>query len=224
MDRLYHIARSYMLKQKWQWIVRAMGKKPQTLLDVGTGTGYFPAFAKDRGCAVWAVEQDANARNMVQKNRGIETYSSLSEVLLSDHSVELITLWHVLEHLPDLDQQILTIDRLLHPSGWLVLALPNIQSWDALHYVQDWAGYDVPRHLWHFSPATIEQLMKKYGFCLSHSLPMPLDGVYISLLSEKNRGIRGAYARGGWWGVRSFMAALRRSDQASSMVYFFRKE
>lgn len=224
LDRIYHAVRRYMLGRKRQWIVGELGANPATLLDIGTGTGYFPAHMARYGTQVWAVEQDEDARTCAETKHHIRPWASLSEATLANHSLEVITLWHVLEHLPHLDEHLQKISDKLSENGLLVIALPNPLSWDATFYQKEWAGYDVPRHLWHFSSDSIQQLLDRHGFRLVKTRPMPLDGVYISLLSEKNSGARCAVLRGLITGLRAWVMTLFRSSRSSSMVYFFRRK
>jgi 2-polyprenyl-3-methyl-5-hydroxy-6-metoxy-1,4-benzoquinol methylase len=152
------------------------------ILDIGCGTGEFLHEMKSHGWSITGVEPSPNARESSKKKTGVEIFKSLSDV--TDNDFNAITLWHVLEHLPDPNQALRTVHNLLHQSGTIFIAVPNLQSYDAGYYQSFWAGYDVPRHLWHFDKKNMETLLKKNGLQLVKILPMHLDSFYVSLLSE----------------------------------------
>lgn len=227
---LFRLARNRMLKQKISWVERSLGGMlPSSLLDVGAGTGYFADQIRRLDCDVVAVEVDDDARALVAQRIGLDRsfahISALPKVYEKD-AFQVITLWHVLEHIPDLDAHLSAFYQMLKPGGALVLALPNSTSFDARHYKRMWAAYDVPRHLWHFSFNTLSALVSRYGFALSSVHPMYLDAFYVSILSEQNRkntrsGM--AFCRGIGLGLRSLYASLRNKNLASSLVYILHK-
>ena len=137
---------------------------------------------KSHGWSISGVEPSPNARESSKKKTGVEIFKSLSEV--PENNFNAITLWHVLEHLPDPNQALRAVYNLLNQSGTIFIAVPNLQSYDASHYQSFWAGYDVPRHLWHFDKKNMEILLKKNGLQIVKVLPMRLDSYYVSLLSE----------------------------------------
>jgi SAM-dependent methyltransferase len=152
------------------------------ILDIGCGTGEFLFEMKSHGWSISGVEPSPNARESSEKKTEVEIFKSLSDV--TENNFNAITLWHVLEHLPDPNQALKIIRRLLNQSGTIFIAVPNFQSCDANHYQSFWAGYDVPRHLWHFGKKNMEALLKKNDLKLVKILPMRLDSFYVSLLSE----------------------------------------
>jgi len=136
---------------------------------------------------------------------------------------DIITLWHVLEHVSDLDAQIKELKRLLKPKGYLIIAVPNYKSYDADHYKTFWAAYDVPRHLWHFSKNAIQSIFGKFNFILEKTLPMKFDSFYVSLLSEKYKTGKMNYLKAFRIGLRSNIKA-KRTGEYSSLIYVLRND
>ena len=223
INRLYHISRSFMLKKKRHLIEKETSGR--RLLDIGSGTGYFLNEMKINGWNADGVEISESARNFCEINFGIKPYypHDITGDKLST-GYDVISLWHVLEHVYDPDQYLNKIFGLLAQNGILVLALPNSCSADAKHYREFWAGYDVPRHLWHFSPETIEKLLCKHHFTLHRSYRMPLDGYYVSMLSESYRsGGFLSIIRGVTWGFMFHIKSLLFKNSSSSLIYLFKK-
>lgn len=223
MHRVYHWARRYMLGRKSRLVERVSHCKQGRLLDIGTGTGYFADTMKRRGWQVDAVEKSASARAFAAEHFGLEVKSEKELSTLPQGAYQVVTLWHVMEHLYDLETTWRTIYNLLEERGVLVVAVPNSSSWDARHYGAYWAAYDVPRHLWHFTPDTMQRMGEKYGFILADRLPMPLDAFYVSMLSEKHRRRKAAFLRGLMAGLPAWMSSLVKKERSSSMIYLFRK-
>ena len=141
-----------------------------------------------------------------------------------DASFDVITLWHVMEHLQNLQNTWERLSDLLSERGILVVAVPNCDSYDAKKYGEHWAAYDVPRHLWHFTPATMQQWGAKNGFILAARHPMPFDAFYVSMLSEKNKGNSMPFVRGLLTGTMAWFSSLAKKERSSSMIYIFRKK
>ena len=152
------------------------------LLDIGAGTGDFLMSAKKNGWETTGIEPNKKA-NAIATQKGLAYIESTG--VIESHSVDVITMWHVLEHVPDLQKQICELQRLLKPNGIILVAVPNFNSYDAKHYKEFWAGYDVPRHLWHFSTTAIKILFEREKLQLIKTIPMLFDAFYVSLLSEK---------------------------------------
>lgn len=219
MNKLYHLGRALMLKKKYGMVKKvAKGKR---LLDIGCGTGYFPAFMKQKGYQVAGVETDPKARLFAEKEFAITAYSP--EDFLN-HKIEgkfdVITLWHVLEHLDNFDIYLGRMVEYLLPGGSLVIALPNCSALDARYYKECWAGYDVPRHLWHFTPSTLKILAEKQGLKIKMMKRLMLDPFYNSLLSEKYRGNRVFMIFGIAIGKLAYIESLFDIKKSSSVVYF----
>ncbi|SHG58372.1 class I SAM-dependent methyltransferase [Flagellimonas flava] len=215
---IYQSVKSYSFRKKLQLIDNQLvkGKK---LLDFGAGTGDFLLAAQKGGYTVVGVEPSNKARGKaIQK--GIMLKASAEELLPS--SFDVITLWHVLEHLPNLDHQIIQLKSLLQDEGVLVVAVPNYKSYDALHYKKYWAAYDVPRHLWHFSRTAIAKLFERHDMEVVGTKPMIFDSFYVSLLSEKYKGKKWPWLKALSIGLLSNFKAMS-SREHSSIIYLIKK-
>jgi SAM-dependent methyltransferase len=219
--RLYHAVRSFTLKSKLQILENNVSRG--TLLDFGCGTGMFLRTCKSGGWSVFGVEPDAGAAELARS--GIERIYSDLEALLQEQpniKFDAITLWHVLEHVPELNRLIGRLKDILNSDGVLVIAVPNYTSRDAAHYGRFWAAYDVPRHLYHFSPESIKSIFSRLGFNLRQMLPMKFDSFYVSMLSEKYKAGRINYPSAFWQGLTSNMKSEGASEY-SSVIYLFKK-
>lgn len=219
LDRLYKLARVFTIRQKSQMLSSWSSKG--NLLDVGCGTGDFLAFNKQASWAIDGVEVNEKARKQAEAKLSQPLYSSLAEVPTTN-KYQAITLWHVLEHVSDLETTCQTIKDLLAPDGTLFVAVPNCESFDAQYYQSYWAAYDVPRHLYHFTKASMEQLWQKYDMRIEGILPMKLDAYYVSLLSEKYKNGKPDLLKASWIGMKSNLKA-RKNLNYSSLIYIIRK-
>lgn len=223
INSVYHAVRKLMLKKKANWVSRETGLKTGKLLDVGTGTGYFAYTMQNQGWLVSTVEKSDDARHFAEKNFRLKVYPSLNDFAQKEELQDVITLWHVLEHIEPLNHTMSQFYNLLAKNGLLVLALPNCNSYDATVYKENWAAYDVPRHLWHFTPKDIQTLAQKHGFELVKQQKMIFDGYYISMMSEKDMKSSFATLRGLLTGFRTQLSSLFNTSKSSSIVYFLRK-
>jgi SAM-dependent methyltransferase len=219
VNKLYKVARSFTMRSKYA-LVKDYAKS-KGLLDIGCGTGAFLSFCAQKDLVVDGVEPDQDARSFVQKNHGILVHEEDQLKKWEAQKFSAITMWHVLEHVPDLNERIEEIKHLLDNSGRLFVAVPNFTSGDAAKYGKHWAAYDVPRHLWHFSPKSIRKLFNKHGFVLERTLPMKLDSFYVSMLSEKYKNGSPRLLSAVWSGFKSNMQA--GDDKWSSQIYVFKK-
>ncbi|WP_394974421.1 class I SAM-dependent methyltransferase [uncultured Croceitalea sp.] len=218
VDKIYQLVKSHSLKKKIS-LLNSFSTSDRTLLDVGAGTGDFLATAKKQNWKIAGVEPNSSARNRASE-KGVHLHSELNEI--SNNKFEVITLWHVLEHLSDLENQIKTLISLLSKNGTLVIAVPNFKSYDANHYGKFWAAFDVPRHLWHFSKKSIELLFEKYDMELTDIKPMLFDSFYVSLLSEKYKSGKQNMFKAFWVGLKSNIKAIT-SKEYSSHIYILKK-
>lgn len=222
VDRIYQLVRKRTLASKHRIITSYCSKG--RLLDIGCGTGQFALYMKRKGYDVSGVEPDAGAR--VQSTSILEhvVHESIEE-LPSGSSYDLITMWHVLEHVPDLQPTFTSLNHLLAPGGHLFLAIPDRESWDARHYRETWAAYDVPRHLSHLRRQDFRQLLNQHGFELLRIRPMYFDAYYIALLSEQYKGRNGLnrFLRAGLIGAYSNWVSWTSSAPTSSTMYIARK-
>jgi 2-polyprenyl-3-methyl-5-hydroxy-6-metoxy-1,4-benzoquinol methylase len=203
-EKLYHFIKSIALKNKLN-LINSLQPNKGRILDIGAGTGDFLSVAKNDGWQTIGVEPSDRAK-AIAKSKGVSFVGKTSE--LENHSFDVISMWHVLEHVPDLDAQIKELKRLLKPRGTLIIAVPNFKSFDAQHYGKFWAAFDVPIHFWHFSKTAIKLLFEKEEMKLEKVLPMKFDSFYVSLLSEK-------YKSGKMNFIKAFFIGLQSNRKAS---------
>ena len=223
VNKLYHTVRSITLQSKRRLVEKTSGKKTGSLLDIGAGTGAFASTMKKNGWTVTGLEPDETARANAKKDFDIELQPTENLSLLQPNTFNVITLWHVLEHVHNLHTYLDTFYSLLTDSGILIIAVPNYTSYDAKAYSTNWAAYDVPRHLYHFSPKSMDTLLKAHQFKLIQQKPMWFDSFYVSLLSEKyasgKNGFLPAFAKG----ALSNLRAVGKPGNCSSVIYVAKK-
>lgn len=224
VNQLYHKVRNHTLTQKTNWVQSLFTGHKGQLLEVGAGTGAFAHSMLKKGWKVTALEPDETSRQIALENYDLNLLPIEDLFQLEPAKYEVITLWHVLEHVHDLNAYMKTFNNLLKPNGRLIIAVPNYTSYDAVFYKKYWAAYDVPRHLYHFSPLSMHYLVKKHKMSIVQKLPMWFDSFYVSLLSEKykNSGMFGML-RAFFIGCISNVKALRNTDRGSSIIYEIKK-
>lgn len=223
INSIYQLVRKRAVSSKRRLVVKKTGKASGNILDYGCGTGSFLKEMKSVGWRVTGIEPDGRARQKAidQTAATIEFPSFLKYI--ESGSIDAITMWHVLEHIHDLHQTIKEFLRILKTDGVLIVAVPNHRSFDAEYYKECWAAYDVPRHLYHFSQKTMEQLMGMHGLSIVNILPMWYDSFYVSLLSEKYKHGKTRFFHAMLIGFISNCKALLRSGVCSSQIYVIRK-
>lgn len=219
VNRLYHRIRSITLGSKRSLITGVTGKAKGSLLDVGCGTGAFLHTMRTAGWTVTGLEPDKGAREKADELYGLSVQPVDALFALPLAAYDAITLWHVLEHVHDLKTYVHQFKQLLKPGGTLVIAVPNYTSYDASHYGAFWAAYDVPRHLYHFSPQSIERLMGDAGMRVADMKPMWFDSFYVSMLSERYRHGKDRLIGAGLTGLLSNIRAIGKSSRCSSVIY-----
>ena len=224
MNRVYHWVRQYMLSQKARLVIQASKMPKGTILDYGTGTGYFANTMVRKGWTVKAIEKSPQARTFAKEHFGLDVDAETALPHYEAATFDVVTLWHVMEHLEHLNEMWNTLHRILKERGVLIVAVPNPNSYDAQKYKEWWAAYDVPRHLWHFSPSVMQQFGAKHGFILEAEHPMPFDAFYVSMLTEKYKGSKLSFIKGLWAGTCAWFSALGKKERSSSMIYVFRKK
>lgn len=218
-EKAYHFVKNIALKNKLNLINSQQPQKGK-LLDIGAGTGDFLLTAKNDGWETIGVEPSDRAKN-IAKEKGISFVEEISA--LESNSLDVITMWHVLEHVPNLEHQIQELKRLLKLTGTLIVAVPNYKSFDAGHYETFWAAYDVPIHFWHFSKKSIQLLFERVDMKLDKILPMKFDSFYVSLLSEKYKTGKMNYIKAFFIGLKSNWKA-KSSKEYSSHIYVLKNK
>ncbi|KUO66495.1 MAG: class I SAM-dependent methyltransferase [Lutibacter sp.] len=223
VDKLYQIVKKHALSNKLK-LINSFKTTDKNLLDVGCGTGDFLLICKNNGWKVTGVEPNAKAKisaeNKLNGKSASEIKSEINQ-LKSEAQFDVITLWHVLEHVPNLEAYISTLKKLLKPDGVLIVAVPNFKSYDAHHYKQFWAAFDVPRHLWHFSKKSIQLLFEKQEMNIVKILPMWFDSFYVSLLSEKYKNGKDNFLKAFYIGFISNIKAIETKEH-SSLIYLLK--
>ncbi|MBR9998066.1 MAG: class I SAM-dependent methyltransferase [Cyclobacteriaceae bacterium] len=220
IDFIYRIARKYTLNKKLK-LIHSLSPKV-SLLDIGCGTGEFLHACKQDGWKIHGVEKNAKARKRAEEILGQKIIPDLFD-FKNDGEFNIITLWHVLEHLPDLHGVMSHLKKILSGKGYLIIAVPNHRSYDAEKYKAYWAGYDIPRHLSHFNQKSFKILARLHDFKIKSILPMKLDSFYISLLSEKYRNNRNKYLSSFITGLKSNSYAKKHNNDYSSLIFILKK-
>jgi 2-polyprenyl-3-methyl-5-hydroxy-6-metoxy-1,4-benzoquinol methylase len=223
ISKLYKMARNYTLKSKLKTVQKTTGKLTGKILDIGAGTG---AFLKTMSAAGWqatGLEPDAGARKICNEKYGLELKNPDELFNVEPASQDAVTMWHVLEHVHELQAYIGQIKKILTPHGAACIALPNYLSGDAQHYEACWAAYDVPRHLYHFCPTAMRKLAAQNGLEITAMQPMWFDAFYISMLSEKYKNGKGNLIKAVWNGLMSNLKAMGNKERCSSLIYVLKK-
>ncbi|MBY0487171.1 MAG: class I SAM-dependent methyltransferase [Flavobacteriaceae bacterium] len=209
-EKMYQFVKSIALKNKLK-LINSESPKGR-ILDIGAGVGDFLSVAKNDDWQTIGIEPSEKAK-VIAKNKGVSFVENLSE--LESNSFDVITMWHVLEHVPDLENQIKELKRLIKPTGTVIIAVPNFKSYDASHYRNFWAAYDVPIHLWHFSKTAIKKLFANENLELVKVLPMKFDSFYVSLLSEKYKTGKMNFIKAFYIGLKSNWKGNQNSEYSS---------
>ena len=216
-DRLYNWVRKRNYAYKYR-LIKQYHPNMQSVLDYGTATGEFLSYLLDKTIKVSGVEPNKTARNFANKITKNNVKNSIDEI---GEKYDVITLWHVLEHVKDIDDLIEKLKDRLNIDGILVIAVPNFKSYDALYYKEFWAAYDVPRHLWHFSPLAIQKLFEKHQMKVIEQKPLHFDSFYVSLLSEQYKTGHKNWFKAFITGLKSNWKARKNGDY-SSLVYIIK--
>ena len=217
-EKMYQFVKGIALKNKLK-LINTQSSKGR-ILDIGAGVGDFLQVAKNDGWQTIGIEPSDKAKT-IAKSKGVSFVEDLSK--LENNSFDIITMWHVLEHVPDLENQIKELKRLLKPNGTVIIAVPNFKSHDALHYGKYWAAYDVPIHLWHFSKTAIKKLFAKEDLHLVKVLPMKFDSFYVSLLSEKYKTGKMNFIKAFFIGLKSNWKGSQNLEY-SSHIYLIKND
>tara|TARA_B100001758_G_C18406282_1_gene612334 strand:- start:517 stop:1410 length:894 start_codon:yes stop_codon:yes gene_type:complete len=221
---LYQNIRKYTLKKKANLILKLNKERNVNILDYGCGTGDFLQRCKELKMNVFGIEPSKKAREQAISNFGIDVKENDNLEEYSKNKFDTITLWHVLEHLYSINKTIKSFNKILKNNGHLIVAVPNINAWESKYYKSFWAAWDVPIHLWHFSPETLTQIFKKHGFRVIEKKPMLFDSYYISILSEEYKTGKKNYVKGVLIGLLSNIIGIFTSKGTSSVLYVLKKE
>lgn len=222
LSYVYNFVRKISLKRKHRMITRH--KSPGSILDIGCGTGEFLNFMNRQGWKTTGIEPAASPREFAKQHYNLDIFDEIELDNLPTGGFDVISLWHVLEHVPDLNNRIDQLKRLLTKDGLLVIALPNCESWDAVFYQEYWAAWDVPRHFYHFSKSAFSLLIKNHELDIFSIHPMKFDAFYISLLSEKYKQGKAKLLNALINGLRSNFSANRKGNNYSSLIYLIKKQ
>jgi len=217
-EKAYQMVKNIALKNKLS-LINNLSKNKGKILDIGAGVGDFLATAHQNGWQTVGVEPNDKARAIAEK-KGVTFVEKTED--LPDNSFDIITMWHVLEHVPALENQIMELKRLVKPNGTIIIAVPNFKSFDAVYYQEYWAAYDVPIHLWHFSKTAIKLLFEKHNIRLVKVLPMVFDAFYVALLSEKYKTGKMNFIKATYIGLKSNWKA-RKTGEYSSHIYILKQ-
>ena len=220
LDIIYNTVRTYSLYKKANLIESLNTNK--SILDVGVGTGHFLKTMQKRKWKISGVEASSNAKENAEKFLSQKLNSSIHQI--NGQNFDVISLWHVLEHLDNLDEDLLKLKSLLNKTGKLIIAVPNQNCWDEKVYKEYWAGYDVPRHLSHFNQHSIAKLLRKHKLGIIKTLPLKFDAYYISLLSEKYKNKKASYLTAFINGYKSNNWAKNNNNNYSSLIYIIDKK
>ena len=217
-NKLYKLVRSITLKRK----VGLLGDETGILLEYGSGTGELLAACKAKGWMCTGVEPEEKARKKARKNHKLELIETSEKIDFDENSIDRIMLWHVLEHIGELQETLKNFKRWLKKDGVILIGVPNHKSWDAMHYRENWAAYDVPRHLYHFDKNSMKTLLNQHHLEIIKTKPMWFDAFYVAILSEKIKSGRKKILKGMIIGLFSNLRALFVNQEFSSQIFIVR--
>jgi len=225
MSKVYNWVRQYTTRQKIQLLEKST-KLTGSLLDIGSGTGFFLMQAKAAGWRVTGTEPDTKARAAGRSRVGEEILESIWDPNLENSKYDAITMWHVLEHVHLLNETFGWLHQHLNPKGKLIIAVPNPESEDAAQFKENWAAYDVPRHLYHFTKKSMKELASAHNFKIEAIVPMWFDSYYVSLLSSRYKQGKTNIPLSVWEGTKSNWKgrpSTKVQPNTSSLIYILGK-
>ncbi len=223
INKLYHAIRKRTLTSKKKLINEETKKLKGKILDIGCGTGAFLHTMTEAGWSCTGLEPDDAARKKALELYKIEVKLSHEIFDLPDNNYDAITMWHVLEHVHQLNEYIEQLKNMLNDNGKIFIAVPNYTSYDARHYGQYWAAYDVPRHLYHFSPKSMHHLLRQHGLKIIKIKPMWYDSFYVSMLSEHYKNGKSNIVKAFFIGLLSNVKTMFDKEKCSSLIYIIEK-
>lgn len=226
MTKVYNKVRDYTIHRKVKMIA-ALQPSKGTLLDIGCGTGNFLQACKKDGWNASGTEPDSGARSRASDKVGDTIHQNIHSPLLVNQTFNIITMWHVLEHVHQLNETISWARLHLATHGNLIIAVPNPESYDAHKYGKFWAAYDVPRHLYHFTKTSMKTLLEPHGLHIDSIKPMWFDSFYVSMLSSKYKSKSINLIESTTTGLISNLKAKPNDMQSintSSLIYIISKQ
>jgi SAM-dependent methyltransferase len=224
VNRIYQAVRKRTLAGKRRLVTKYSGATAGTLLDIGSGVGSFVHEMKSHQWQVTGLEPDPDARKIASETYNLVLTDTGEFNNQPDEGFDAITMWHVLEHVHDLHPYLQHIKKILKPGGRFFIAVPNYTAFDSRAYKEYWAAYDVPRHLYHFSPPSMKRLIESNGMEIVTHKPMWYDSFYISILSSKYKNGKTKWPSAIWNGLRSNFQAIGDATKCSSVIYIVRKK
>lgn len=220
VNNVYKRIRKRTHKNKFKLVTK--NSKGKTILDIGCGSGELLHFFNVNCWDTLGIEPNFNAREFAKKQYNLKVFDEAYLDEIPEKSKDVISMWHVLEHVYDLNERIIQLCKILKDDGVIFIAVPNRISFDAEYYREFWAAYDVPRHLYHFTPDTMEKLLTKHSLSVVEIIPMKLDSYYVSMLSEKYKTGKNNLIHAFYTGFKSNMKAGKTGF--SSLIYIIRKQ
>jgi 2-polyprenyl-3-methyl-5-hydroxy-6-metoxy-1,4-benzoquinol methylase len=221
-SKIYNIIRNYSIRKKYQLISGFVTKG--SILDIGCGTGETLKYFSDNGWLTKGIEPSDNARTFAVEKLGLSVEEEEYISTINSKSYDVVTMWHVLEHVSQLNERMQQLKKIVKDDGVVIIALPNYKSWDTQYFSEKWAAWDVPRHLYHFSKDTFSKLAQKHDLKIIEIIPMKFDAFYVALLSEKYRSKKMNYPKAFFQGIKSNQWAKKNDGNYSSLIYILKKD
>ncbi len=223
INSIYHTVRKITLVTKKKLIEKYTGTGTGIILDIGCGTGAFLHTMQQAGWGITGLEPDEAAKIKAKQLYGLTLQNAETLFKMPSETYDAITMWHVLEHVHDLHKDLDQVKKLLKPKGFLFIAVPNYTCYDQKIYQEYWAAFDVPRHLYHFSPKAMMYLLQLHDLKIKSMKRMWFDSFYVSMLSEKYRSGRNNILSAFWNGFVSNCKAIMDKRKCSSIIYVIEK-
>ena len=219
-EKVYQLVRKFATNRKFSLISSFFSSG--RILDVGCGTGDFLNKCKSKNWETKGIEPSKIARDQAINNYNLDVEES-TDLSQLEGQFDIITMWHVLEHVPNLNETLVQFKQLLSKKGKIIIAVPNLESYDAKYYKEYWAAYDLPIHLYHFSKKSICTLFEKHGFSLRKTKGMKFDSFYVSMLSEEHISGKKNFIKSIFIGIISNLYGLFGKNGFSSCIYVFER-